>query len=140
MLTAALLLIPSSLSTSAKDKHLPLPPQLISAKSVYIDNQSGAPKPGDQAYQELSAWGRFQVVQDKSQVDLIFRLTAYSATEGNIWGPPSVNAYSVLTVLDAKTGQTLWTDSKYTGRWTIKNTIADLRKRIEEETAVPKKH
>ena len=38
----------------AKDKHLPLPPQVIRAKTVYIDNQSGVAKLGDRCYTELA--------------------------------------------------------------------------------------
>ena len=132
LLTAALLLIPCSLSTSAKEKHLPLAPQLISAKTVYIDNQSGSPTAGDHAYQELSGWGRFQIVQDKSQADMVFLLTAHPVTVG-----------ATLTVLDAKTGQALWKDTLAAGtirqRAPIKNAINELRKRIEEEAAQPKK-
>ncbi len=48
----------------AKEKHLPLPPQIAAAKTVYIDNQSGFAKMGDRAYDQLTKWGRFQVVQD----------------------------------------------------------------------------
>lgn len=55
--TAALLLLACSLSTSAKDKHLPLAPQLMSAKTVYIDNRSGQAAIGDGAYQEITNWG-----------------------------------------------------------------------------------
>ena len=144
LLAAALLLIPCSLSPSAKDKHLPLAPQLISAKTVYIDNQSGSPTTGDHAYQELSDWGRFQIVQDKSQADLVFLLTMRSETVGaTFMGGPDVHTFSVLTVLDAKTGKALWTDSRVAGiirqRAPIKTTIDNLRKRIEEEAAQPKK-
>jgi hypothetical protein len=128
-----------SVMGSAADKHLPLSNTILTAKNVYIDNRSGSPRDGDRAYQEICAWGRFQVIQDKSQADLVFVITAYSATEGNIWSPPSVNAFSVLTVLDAKTGQTLWTDSKYAGRRTMKKAINNLRERIEEQIPPPPK-
>src|SRR5215471_9479739 len=82
--TAAFLVIACSLSISAKDKRLPLAPQLISAKTVYIDNRSEYAAIGDRAYQEITSWGRFQVVQDRSQADLIFLLTARAETRGYI--------------------------------------------------------
>ena len=74
--TVLSLFIACSLSGLARDKHLPLPPQLLSAKTVYVDNRSGMAAMGDRAYQELLSWGRFHVVQDKSQADLILLLTA----------------------------------------------------------------
>jgi hypothetical protein len=121
-----------SVMGSAADKHLPLSNTILTAKTVYIDNRSGSPTTGDHAYQELGAWGRFQVVQDKSQADLIFFLTAHPQTVG-----------ATLTVLDAKTGQALWTDSKAAGfirqRAPIKNAINELRKRIEEQVPPPTK-
>jgi hypothetical protein len=43
----------------AKDKHLPLPPQIGLAKTVYIDNQSGFAKMGDRAYEQVTKWGRW---------------------------------------------------------------------------------
>ncbi len=166
VLSAALLLMACWLLTFAKDKHLPLAPQLISAKTVYIDNRSGQAAIGDRAYQEIASWGRFQVVQDRSQADLIFLLTAraetrgYTTTGGTQTGTvdehgnisttssprhtnPDVWRYSGLTVLDAKTGEHLWTESKVAAvfrKSAIKRAIDELRKRIEEETAQPKKH
>ena len=44
---------------TAKDKHLPLPPQIVAAKTVYIDNQSGITKLGDRCYTEIQKWGSF---------------------------------------------------------------------------------
>lgn len=67
---------------TAKDKHLPLPPQITAAKSVFIDNQSGISNIGDKCYQEIQKWGRFQVVQDRKQADLILLLSAREYTRG----------------------------------------------------------
>ncbi len=62
---------------SAKEKqHLPLPATVLAAKTVFIDNQTGMAKLGDRAYEELKKWGRFQIVSDRKQADLIFLLTA----------------------------------------------------------------
>jgi len=61
---------------TAKDKHLPLPPQVMTAKTVYIDNQSGFAKMGDKCNEEIQKWGRFQVVQNRKQADLILLLSA----------------------------------------------------------------
>jgi hypothetical protein len=69
---------------AAKDKHLPLPPQIMAAKTVYIDNQSGIAKLGDRCYTEIQKWGRFQVVQDPKQADLILLLSAHEYVSGYV--------------------------------------------------------
>ena len=150
-----------TISSSAKDRHLPLPPQITTAKTVYIDNQSGMAKLGDRAYEQLQKWGRFQVVQDRKQADLIFLLSAreynggYVTSGGGTTGridesgnintsssptyttPVSVG-YTYLTVIDPRTGENLWSDSKkwgnlYTGfHSATKGLIDELEKRINE--------
>jgi len=165
---------------AAKDKHLPLPPQVIAAKTVYIDNQSGIAKLGDRCYTEIQKWGRFQVVQDRKQADLIFLLSAReynggyvttggettstvnasgdinATTNGNqttgtvntsgtinsttspAYTQPVTVGYTYLTVIDPKTGDNLWSDSKrwgnlYTGfHSATKSLIDELEKRIKE--------
>jgi len=71
--------------TAAKEKHhLPLPPVVFTAKTVFIDNQTGMAKLGDRAYEELQKWGRFQIVSDPKQADLIFLLTAQEHNAGYV--------------------------------------------------------
>ncbi|HYW37891.1 MAG TPA: hypothetical protein VE957_07245 [Terriglobales bacterium] len=147
-----------------KDKHLPLPPQISAAKTVYIDNQSGVAKVGDRCYEQIKQWGRFQVVQDRNQADLILLLSVreysggYVTTGGGTTGtidssgninttnnptytrPVSVD-YVYLTVIDPKTGDSLWSDLKrrgnlYTGfHSATKGLIDELMKRINEDSA-----
>ena len=139
-----------SLPVLAKDKHLPLSPQMMNAKTVYIDNRSGNASLGDRAYQELLNWGRFRVVQDRTQADVIFLLSLRVETRGarntgrvdengNYYGrsSPNIRAYSGLTVLDAKTGDPLWTESKVATifrKSAIKRAVDELRKRMEEQS------
>lgn len=152
-----------AVSVSAKEKdHLPLPPQVIAAKSVYIDNQSGEAKIGDRAYEEIKKWGRFQVVTDRKEADLILLFTAREHTGGyvtsgggqtgtvdsngniNTSGNPTYTtpvtvSYTYLTVVDPKSGDSLWSDSKrwgnlYTGfHSATKGLVQELRKRIDEQ-------
>src|SRR5690348_14460258 len=84
--TAFLYAVVVSLSvvSAARDKHLPLPPQIASAKTVYIDNQSGVAKLGDRCYTQIEKWGRFKVVQDPKAADLIFLLSANEYTRGYV--------------------------------------------------------
>ena len=149
LLMLTLLLASICLTGLAKDRHLPLPPQVMNAKTVYIDNQSGLAVLGDRAYQEINEWGRLQVVQDRNQADLIFLLSSHEQISGarhtgNV-GPTgnisatsrtTVSAASGLIALNAKTGDSLWTDSKGAAPFrkpAIKRAIDELRRRIEEQ-------
>ena len=148
----------------AKEKqHLPLPQKILAAKLVYIDNQSGQAKIGDRAYEELKKWGRFQVVSDRSQADLIFLLTAKEHTggyvtsggtqTGTVDSSGNINAttsptyttrvtvgYTYLSVIDPNSGDNLWSEGKkwgnlYTGYHSAaKGLIDELQKRVEEQT------
>jgi hypothetical protein len=112
-------------------------PPIRAAKFVFFDDQTGVPKVGKEALARLKAWGRFQVVADKSQADLILVLSAspprgdhilYSGGQtgtidsGQIHEDPVPNYLNsgptraaYLTVFDAKTGRSLWTDSHQWG-------------------------
>ena len=168
---------------TAKDKHLPLLPQVMTAKTIYIDNQSGVSKLGDRCYTEIQKWGRFQVVQDRKQADLILLLSAreytrgYVTTGGDTTGTinssgnidattignqttgtidssgtisttteptytrPVTVGYTYMTVIDPKTGDNLWSDSKkwgnlYTGfHSATKGLVDELMKRVNEGAA-----
>jgi hypothetical protein len=154
--TVALLVAILPFSAAAKDKHLPLPPQLLRAKTVYIENRSGQASIADRAYQALVDWGRLSVVQDRSQADVIFLLSYDSQVRGsrqhgrvdengdvNTTSTPNVVRISGLTVLDAKTGDSLWSESKAASifaKSAIKRAVDELRKRIEEQEAPTTKH
>lgn len=162
-----LLAVTCLLSTAAAKgkKHLPLPAQIMTAKTVYIDNQSGIAKLGDRAYEQLSKWGRFQIVSERKQADLILLLSAhaydggYITTGGGQSGSIDQNgninttnqptytthvtvAYTYLTVIDPKSGENLWSDSKrwgnlYTGfHSATKGLIDELQKRMKEQSDV----
>jgi hypothetical protein len=60
----------------AKDKFPPLPASVITAKTVYIDNQTGSSEITDRAYDALSKWGRFKILKDAKGTDLVLRFTA----------------------------------------------------------------
>jgi hypothetical protein len=152
-----------ALASAAKEKqHLPLPAPVLVARTVYIDNQTGIAKLGDRAYEQLKKWGRFQIVTDRREANLILLLTANEYTGGYVTtgggqtgtvdsggnidtsGKPTYTTrvtvgYTFLTVIDPKTGDNYWSDSKrwgnlYTGfRSATKGLIDELRKRVEEQ-------
>jgi hypothetical protein len=119
------------------------PPPKISrrihaAKTVFFDDQTAVPAVGKDALAQLKKWGRFQIVSDKSQADLILLLSASPPKGGHLIysggqtgtidksgtidedavpnfhrSAPVRDAY--LTVFDAKSGESLWTDSHIWG-------------------------
>jgi hypothetical protein len=139
---------------TASAKHMPLAPSLMQAKRVYIDNQTpDCPECADQAYGELSKWGRFQVVSEPKGADLIFVLkststerpigvvantTSNTATSSQTSGTViSHEDYTVyLSVLDANTNQTLYSNGEYWRfAWSkpAATLVKDLRKRIDDQ-------
>ena len=112
--------------------------RILAAKSVYFDNRTGVDAVGEKALLELKKWGQFKIVQDGKQADLVFLLTCDPYKGGYVivsggqtgtvgengqihkdWLPnfgreaPVRDAY--LTVIDPKTGESLWSDSHVWG-------------------------
>jgi hypothetical protein len=112
--------------------------KILSAKTVFWDDQTGNAAVSGAALAELKKWGRFQIVQDQSQADLILLLSADPFHGGSIIlasgqtgsidangnvqpdpGPnhnkatPARDAY--LTVIVPKTNEVLWSDSHVWG-------------------------
>src|SRR5271165_3250917 len=74
--TVALALVLVVSPIYAKDKHAPLPASVLAAKTVYIDNQTGHSEITDRAYDALSKWGRFKILKDAKDADLVLQFTA----------------------------------------------------------------
>ena len=121
-------------------KHAPLPEQILQAKTVYIDNQSGLATLGDRAYDEMSKWGRFKIVASAKDADLVLLISAHAYLSGyqtsttttaqgtddgsgNIQMSGNsqsqtnaqVTRITYMTAIDPKTGNALWSDQKLWG-------------------------
>jgi hypothetical protein len=113
-------------------------PTILAARTVFFEDRSGVPIVAVATLDELKKWGRFQIVADKAQADLILLLSASPPKGGHIiysggqtgtieksgaidedavpnyhQSAPVRDAY--LTVFDAKSGESLWTDSHIWG-------------------------
>jgi hypothetical protein len=167
-LTACIFVLALSASAVAKErKYPPLPSKVITAKTVYLDNRTGYAKFSDRAYGELEKWGRFRVVDSPKDADLVFLLSASvydggyvtrgtSQQHGTIseYGSVDISGTTESTsspvrlgvthlyVIDPKTGESLWSDTKrwgnlFTGfRSATRSLIKELRNRIEASDAV----
>jgi hypothetical protein len=143
-----------ALSTqAAKQVHAPLPVKVLTAKKIFIENH-GSAVVADQAYSELTKWGRFEIVDssDKADIVLVLSITAGEDSSGRTktYDPKANNGYggwkygridssspgyTYITVKDAKTGDSLYADSR---QWTsfssaTRKLIQGLRKRIEQQ-------
>ncbi len=119
----------------AADKYPPLPASVIAAKTVYIDNQTGSSQITDKAYEALSKWGRYKIVKDAKDADLVLRFTADT---GGRPTPPGNNIDQsptpiVLSVRD-QTNNELWNVSKnqpFHSQTTLD--IDEFKKRVEAQ-------
>ncbi len=156
LVIASLLL--AAVAATPETKHAPLPPALMQAKTLYIQNDSGDAKLADRCYDELTKWGRFKIVSDPKSADVIFLLTTHIRTSGysghstddgaggtNTTLSEDRSARTRIDVLRAADGQVLWSDSKgwggvYTGfRSATRSVVKELRKRVEEQEAADAK-
>ena len=102
----------------------PVPPALLNAKTVFISNAgadsglfphpfSGDPdRPYNEFYSGIQSWGRYQLVADPSEADLVFELKLTAP-----YGPSNPNKQNGaadplpmfrLVILDRKTHYVLW--------------------------------
>lgn len=139
-------------------KQLAQSPRILSAKTVYFNNQTGSDEVGKNALAQLKKWGKFQLVSDRKQADLIFLLSADPYKGGNIifasgqtgttenghvtedpvpnYNKQSPTRYAYLTVIDTKTGDNLWSDKHvWGGLLTGFNSVGErLVKELENQT------
>ena len=144
-------------STNAQ-RQLAQSPRILSAKSVYFKNQTCSDAVGKRAEAQLRKWGKFQLVADPKQADLIFLLSADPYKGGNIifasgqtgsiddghinedpvpnYNKQSPTRYAYLTVIDPKTGDNLWSDQHlWGGLLTGVNSVGErLVKELKSQT------
>lgn len=111
-------------------KQLAQSPRMLSAKSAFFKNQTGSDEVGKNAVSELKKWGKFQLVDDPKQADVILLLSADPYRNGDIvfasgqtgsvesghvtedrvpnYNKQAPTRYAYLTVIDPKTGDNLW--------------------------------
>lgn len=118
--TAMILAAAANAATSA------LPYSIFSARTVYVDNETGFAELSNVAYLELNRWGRFEPVESAAKADLQIVLTGSSyvrvlaSSEVPAYDPKKVsarpaelpeaapNGYTRVTLQEIKSGKTLW--------------------------------
>jgi len=146
------------IAPAVAQKQLAQSPRILSAKTVYFDNQTGSDAVGKSTLAQLKKWGKFQLVSDRKQADLIFLLSADPYKGGNIvlasgqtgstendhvtedpvpnYNKQSPTRYAYLTVIDPKTRDNLWSDKhRWGGLLTGFNSVGErLVKELENQT------
>lgn len=109
-------LAPAKANANASD----LPQALLRAHTVYIENETGFTDLVYLAVLELGKWGRYEVAESREKADLVMRLDSGAHVRqlpdgempsfgGNTpTESPIPNGYTRIALLDAKSGQTLW--------------------------------
>ena len=139
---------------AANDKYAPLPEKVTKAKTVFLVNQTGNSRFGDDLYQEIRKWNRWQVVAEREKADLVLVLSQRDTVEGTIStatatasgqtatgtgvSAPIKSSSWYLHILESTTGETLWT-TKHTlgGRlwqsWgsVARSLLSDVQKRLK---------
>jgi hypothetical protein len=119
ILTCVLVLSFAAVPCSADRKwkeYAPLRDQILTIKTVFL--AGGPPQVLDKAYTELQKWGRFQVVSDPTQADVIFEFRYAMAR-----APQTAH----VSVYDPNTGDTASGSATTPGVWTEFFTITDVK-------------
>lgn len=123
-----------------------LPAKITQAQSVYIDCNAcprGMAAAWQAAFESLEDWGRFDVVPDPKKADLIFLFAAnpylgdYVTRDGPDKRGVAVDI-TYMNVVDPKTGENLWGDSRQWGSLFVakatRDLLSELKLQMEEET------
>jgi hypothetical protein len=120
--------------------HPLLPEKITLANTVYVDcvcpRALGVAK--ETALQQLLKWGRFQIAENHRQADLIILFSGnpylgdYLTRDGPDTRPVQIVS-TIMTVIDPKTGATLWTDSRRWGSLRVKGATKDLIDELHDQ-------
>jgi hypothetical protein len=134
-ITAAFLLAAMVLSLEiahARDKRGTVPSKVLSAKTIFVDNQTNDAEIQHDAYMGLNKWGRYDIVDSPQKADLVLRLSGSSVVKfvpggdaATTYNPRPVSEKSGgeelappgctrITLIEPKSGTTLWSDVRKT--------------------------
>ena len=146
------MLMVSSLA-QANERKAPVPTKVLAAKTIYVDNQTNDAELQHDAYMGLSKWGRFEIVDSPQKADLVLRLSGSSVVKfvpggeaaatytakpvsensaaGEELAPPGCTR---LTLMEAKSGSTLWSDVRKTSNAQEKSKLLEgLHEAVDQQ-------
>lgn len=139
---------------ASNDKYAPLPEKIVKAKTVFLINQTGINRFGDDLYQEIKKWNRWQVVAEREKADLLLVLSQRDTVEGVVTtatatasgqtatgtgvSAPIKSSAWFLHIIEPTTGETLWTTRHTLGgrlwqSWgsVARSLLSDVQKRLK---------
>jgi hypothetical protein len=119
--------------SQANEKRGAVSSKIISAKTIYVDNQTTDAELQHDAYMALGKWGRYEIVDSPQKADVVLRLSGSSVVKFVPGGDPSATynpkpiseksaageelappGCTRLTLIEPKSGATLWSDVRKT--------------------------
>jgi hypothetical protein len=100
----------------------PIPSQIITAKKVFIANGESGAILGipnltyNEFYPQIKSWGKYELVLNPADADLIFEIRAGAAVAGSIRASTVLCASFAtirLEILDPRTGIVIWGFTEY---------------------------
>jgi hypothetical protein len=148
-----LLFLGAALAAGAWANDQPVPTELLQAKTVFIlkgmvyqqkHDPTGVASNIEPCREELGKWGRYTVVANPKEADLILRVSNRDDRHSTIAGSASVTGsvtlgsmYTIIDVIQPSSGKVLFSVAHNWSRsWSTKTAatgaVKDLRKRVEE--------
>jgi hypothetical protein len=117
----------------ARDKHPAISSRILSARTIYVDNQTNDAELQNDALVGLNKWGRLDIVDTPQKADIVLRLFGSSVVKYVPGGDPAPT-YNVkpvsanpeageelappgctrITVIEPKSGSALWSEIRKT--------------------------
>jgi hypothetical protein len=111
-----------------------MPPAVMTAHTVFIENETGFAELQYTAELELSKWGHFQQAESREKADLVLLLSSgtkvHAVPDGQFPRTTGLNAFvedavpkgqTRIALLDPKSGTKLWSDFHKTEGGKVKN-------------------
>jgi len=125
---ALVLIMLSFFAAQARAPRATLPQGVVDARTIYLESGSNPTGLEYTAILELDKWGQFVLVEKRDSADLIMRLA-------NRLEDSSVpKGYTLISLLDPKTGIRLWSDLEKTESSKVRNghLLDGLRKAFDD--------
>lgn len=148
-----LLFLATGLASGARANDQPVPTEMLQAKTVFIQkgmvyqqkhDPTGVASNIEPCREELAKWGRYTVVANPKEADLILRVSNRDDRHSTMVATPNVTGsvvlgavYTVIDVIQPSTGKVLFSvGHSWSRSWSTKTAatgaVKDLRKKVEE--------
>lgn len=137
----------------ANDKRGTVPSKVLSARTIYVDNQANDAELQHDAYMGLSKWGRYEIVDSPQKADVVLRLSGSSVVKFVPGGNPSATynpkpasensaetqelappGSTRITLIEPKSGTTLWSDVRKTSNAQEKSRLLEgLHEAVDQQ-------